>query len=1774
MEKLELQRLTTLKNIFPEDSWSWAITALRRNPAIWKSLDSVDFSQKLIDDLGSDPVNWTPARISAAWLAKEEREEVPFPVHSFDELSADIKGRVHRTYQDYGKEQEEPPGVIDSMLLALGLLAERDAGKGWKEIIDQYTQRITSTSPLAVLFSLITNRIDYLRNLEPDLALQVLLANPLQPQVLADILTEVMSTLEIDDLEKWLKVIEKEVPELTPMIAQALLVSLDLKLESMPEILILSLLNQLAGNQAKALALLEKASKKNHRIQGKLTANLNKVKTYLDEPQVSDPAWQELKESLADLDETSDNLAEIAEIIHSLLEKKQFAAVADLVGKLPDPLPESPILLLVLGEFAETQHQPVRAEQLARQALQLSGDDTPPERLSSLLFKLGLFKESQLAAKSYLEKYPNHLQSQLNYIESLRSLGNFQDAAKSAQILTVLVPRDITLQRKLAGYLEDAEAWTEALEVRANILTRGQSQMDKGPISEPILPLEDLLSFAECAYAAQHFNRTVSACNQILAQNPDNSQALSLKGKSLCALDKSQEGFAHLQRAVEIDPGQETSWLTLAECQLEAKSIDQALQTLKSGLTAATSKARLYAQLGQIESRQRNYSKSLEIYQQASAAAEVEGSDQKTATAIDLGISESYYQLGHYDRARSILRDLNQRFPSNYQANYLYGKLLLEIQEPAEALPYLVQVVDQDPDTAQAYLMYADALLQLGDSSQRASDALSKSLEIEPDNEVARVLLAEAQAAEGNYRKSALSFQRAREGGLMIDPVWAPRISVGLGNAAIKLGETETAIAALKDGQERFPSDLRLIKKLAEAYQAADLIDNAVETARQVAEIAPQDPDNLSWIAEFTLELGCPEEGISALKNLILLNPDLPSAYLQLGKAQASAGNIKESAAAFSTLASFEEVQPEDLLIAGEELIKLGELEDGLGCLSKAITICKANPEPSPLLPKIWSCQAAGYEQVEDYQTALELLDQAISSELNNPRWRIQKADLLIKSGRNQAAIASLENALDLAPEEPALQIKLARVQRRTGAYEDAFFHAQEALAAIQSQESPGMDSDSALALASDLALATLRKQIAEDLLSSLDISKLSQAEPINEDRINYLCLSAEIALDQEEEVKAAEISNQLVILQAGHPRVGALQARILNRQGLLEESRGRYYEALENWKKRPFEERSFPTAMEIALGKTALEIHSWDEASAHLQHAVDSSPKEKRALFELASGYIQLAETRRFFETFKVIHGTPGAICLSAEIYKNFQACLQALKELDADPSMIERLSARGDAVFSPNQDHAARLQEIADGAQDLAAVIAAFRHSRQKVFAAQVAEEAFHELGKDHQLDAQVSLAFQKIQPDKAYKAANSALETSKRSDQNMMPIYYVLLAQAAGDVDDPLGAEQAMEKALHIWDKEPRWYALAAEITRDYSEAVENYQQAIDLEPNYTGHYLALGMIHLKAKQPVSAVKCFEKALEINPELVDAWIQRALAKRAQQRMPEALSSINQALSLAPEHKEARKTAALLNFENGKYRESEKHLVALLGQESNDTELLALFARTLAAQKQSDQAMRVIEKAIQLEEDSLSLKLERAAMIKQLAGPHAAVDELRIIGSSYPDSYPLIIELVSTLAEAGELDEAIRTALEALGRDDLGHTREQKAHLYLTTGKLLRNNGQLDQAVHHLHQAKKLIEPNYEAVLELGRVHFDRRQYDIALSKIQEAIDIEPDEAEGYYQAGRVLKELKQYSKAEKMLRKASKLAPNDLKVHRQLGVLVTLNLVHGESKQEVPV
>jgi tetratricopeptide (TPR) repeat protein len=1769
MENKELQRLKALKNIFPEESWPWSVPAIKRTPQIWDHLAAEDYSQLLEKAIGADPIQWTPGRIAATLSLNDELQ---WPLQTFEDLPAEVKQKIQQVYQESEDIPEIKKNLEEAFWVALALLGEKSSGKNWDEILKQYLSSTKWDLPLVILYGLENEPESFLRELEPDLALQVLLSNPIEPDQLTDLLVKIIESQEINSLESWLKSVQKEVPELTQKIAKILRDKLVFDSNSIQDILNLSILNQYAGNSETALELLEIASERNRKLQGKLSTNLNKVITNLDDPQTNDRGWNELKSSLSKEKDLGENIEDVASIISSLLEKGHLAAAGDLISKLPDPLPDHPELLSVMADYSRIQNQPIRAEQLALDALEKSHlTQSPTEGLSSILFRLGMYEESVQAAKIYLEKYPNHLKSHLDLVESFRKLGNYSEAAKATLFAAVLYPQDIQLQRKLAGYLEEAASWKDALEIWSKILTKKQVDINSEEDIENHLPLEDLKSFANCALMAQHPNRAISACNQILAQSPENSTAFSMKGKSLCYLGQYEDGLAHLQRAVELSPDLEETWINLADCHLQAGSTGQALQKLKTGLTSSTKKARILYEIGSLETNQGNHSKALESYQQAASAAEMEEVDQRTAYEIKLGEGISYYELGHHDQAQEILKKINDQLPGNSKANYIYGKLLLQGGKPESSLPYFVQAVDKKPTQAEPYLCYADALLQSGVNLEGALTALDKALAIDPKNEIAVVLLGEAKNASGNHRNALDLFQKSRESSLIADPTWSPRISLGLGKTALELGELETAVASLQDGHDRYPQDLFLIKALAQAYQKSDLTSNALEVARKAADVSPQDSDNLSWVAGFTLELGFPDEGISVLRKLIQLKPKEITPHKLLGKAQAKAGDSFGAIETLSTIKNLEEVTPEDLYDVSEILIELGDHKSALQNLNKAINICTVNSEPTPLLPKLWAIQATAYEMEGDPKRALELLDQAITADLDQPRWRIQKADLLIHQDRYQAAIASLNNALDLTPDEPSLHMKLAKVHCQIAGYEEALHHAQEALAGYESQTEHSINTNTALAFAADLASATLRVNLKNKLLSVLKVEEEKHQSSSPAVEFHSYCLAAESALDLNQEVKAADISNFLVSNEIDHPRVKVLQARIVNRQGNPVEGLELYQSAAKTWHETDPAQKEFGTAVELALAKTAQELHIWKEAAVHYQHAAEISPKEKRTLFELAQFYIHRAEARRLTDALKVLNRAPSINSTSSDVYQTFLGCVKRLAHLDTNDDILNRLQIRGEAVFNPSQETADKLKQITNSTEELAALISSYRACRQMVFAREVALDNLNRLGEDPHLDIQINFALLRSKPDTAFKAASSALDHARKINHPQVPLYFVGLALAAQRIKDDDTAEDSMMRALQYWDDEPHWYALAAEITPDYSRSLAYYQEAINLDPEYNPYYIALGKRHLQANQAIQALKAFEKAISLNPDHVDGWIQRALAKRSLHKMPEALASINQAISLAPEHKEAQKTAALLTFENGSYRESERHLVSLLGQEPHDTELLALFARTLTAQKQYEQAFKVMDKAIELEGNALDLELQKASMIKQVEGPFAAIDELRIISSHHPGKFPLIIDLVATLAEAGELEQAIRTAQEVLVDENTTYSPEEKAHLYLTTGRLLRKSGQLDQAVHHLHKAKTLVEPNFQAVLELGRVHHDRRQYEQAIGMIEKAIEIEPGEADGYYQAGRVLKDLKRYQDAEKMLRRASKLAPNDLKVHRQLGVLVTLNLVHGDHQKQ---
>jgi tetratricopeptide (TPR) repeat protein len=116
------------------------------------------------------------------------------------------------------------------------------------------------------------------------------------------------------------------------------------------------------------------------------------------------------------------------------------------------------------------------------------------------------------------------------------------------------------------------------------------------------------------------------------------------------------------------------------------------------------------------------------------------------------------------------------------------------------------------------------------------------------------------------------------------------------------------------------------------------------------------------------------------------------------------------------------------------------------------------------------------------------------------------------------------------------------------------------------------------------------------------------------------------------------------------------------------------------------------------------------------------------------------------------------------------------------------------------------------------------------------------------------------------------------------------------------------------------------------------------------------------------------------------------------------------------------------------------------------------------------------------------------------------------------------------------------------------------------LVLARLCRKVGQLDLALDEIKQAQSFGAADSALLIELGRVHEDRRELDHALDAYERAISLNQSSAEAHFRAGLVLKNLKAYAQAARMLKRAVDLNPKDPETFHQLAAVHALALVHG--------
>ncbi len=311
-------------------------------------------------------------------------------------------------------------------------------------------------------------------------------------------------------------------------------------------------------------------------------------------------------------------------------------------------------------------------------------------------------------------------------------------------------------------------------------------------------------------------------------------------------------------------------------------------------------------------------------------------------------------------------------------------------------------------------------------------------------------------------------------------------------------------------------------------------------------------------------------------------------------------------------------------------------------------------------------------------------------------------------------------------------------------------------------------------------------------------------------------------------------------------------------------------------------------------------------------------------------------------------------------------------------------------------------------------------------------------------------------------------------------------------------------------------------------DYGGAVARYEHALTLEPeNWTAHndvvcaYEEAGLIR-------EAIEHLHKMLEREPDQIETRLRLGDLYARIGNDAASTTQYSRAVQLSPDYLEANVKLGTQHLRAGRYEEAARSFSFAL--EINDRLLSAYVgigvAQHMAGRK--DESLASLEMARNIEPNSTLLFSEVARMhMKAAVGRQAS----RFL--SFSEDPP-----AQGAAEAGgqgrPADDTMMTDLlsEQIDRQTAAVKRNPNhADLHYRLGLLLRNRGQIEDAIEAFRNAAA-INPTYmKALIKLGLALGENGREEEAIEVLQRAVEIQPDYVDLHYQLGLLFAQRNQF-------------------------------------------
>jgi tetratricopeptide (TPR) repeat protein len=295
------------------------------------------------------------------------------------------------------------------------------------------------------------------------------------------------------------------------------------------------------------------------------------------------------------------------------------------------------------------------------------------------------------------------------------------------------------------------------------------------------------------------------------------------------------------------------------------------------------------------------------------------------------------------------------------------------------------------------------------------------------------------------------------------------------------------------------------------------------------------------------------------------------------------------------------------------------------------------------------------------------------------------------------------------------------------------------------------------------------------------------------------------------------------------------------------------------------------------------------------------------------------------------------------------------------------------------------------------------------------------------------------------------------------------YTAIAQVAQQANLIAGVRR-LQAAMKDRDPQQAEYSLqlgdALAAANNYADAIPAYEHAVQLEPKSAAALERLGLCYRALERYPAAEATFMRASDLNPSAA-TWVQIATVRHHGGRIREAIAALEKAIELDPEMADAYNTVGGIQFSIGQMKLAEPPLRQAIRIQPNYAEAHNNLGNVLSMTDRFDEAKAHFEAAFRYKENYNGARYNYALALVKVSRLDEAQAQLQAILANDPASAGTHEFLGNVFGAKGQRDRAIQQFREALRTDP------EYARANLSLGQALVDAGDRAAALPYLRKA-----------------------------------------------------------------------------------------------------